>query len=273
MSQRWVNSMDSDALLRLNEAVSNLSADVSEFIKQELNRVQRNEIETKSLNSLVSYVDKEAETRLVSGLSKLIPEAGFITEEDTEDQPDNEYVWVVDPLDGTTNFLYRIPHFSISIALMHNNEPVLACVYEVMQDTAYTAVRGQGAWENNKKIQVSHNPPEEALVVTGFPYEREGGLDERLKVLKYCLTHYRGMRRLGSAALDLAYVAAGKFDIYYENTLNIWDIAAGALLVQEAGGLVSDYQGKQAYLQTGGIVASSPHLHPDILHEVSSNLE
>ncbi len=267
--------MTEGQLYEIRDALSKLCADVSEFIQTEVTRVSGDAIETKSRNSLVSYVDKQAEEMLVKGLSVIVPKAGFITEEETVEQGDSgEYTWVVDPLDGTTNFLYRIPHFSISVALMHMGNPLVACVYEIMQDTSYTAIKNLGAWENGSPIKVQQQKEKaEAMVVTGFPYIREDRLDERLAIFKFCILNYRGVRRLGSAALDLAYVASGKFDIYYENTLNIWDIAAGALLVEEAGGLLSDFSGKKDYLNTGGIIASVPSLHQEILDCVSAHLD
>ena len=246
---------------------------VAQFIKSELHNVSANDIEIKDLNSLVSYVDKEAEEQLVKSLTELLPDTGFITEEETSSKGVKETNWIIDPLDGTTNFLHKIPHFSISVALQHKGNIVMGLVYEIMQDTAFTAVLGGGAWENAKRISVRNLSDEkEAMVVTGFPYKRSLHLDARLEVLKQCILKYRGMRRLGSAALDLAYVASGKIDIYYENTLNIWDIAAGALLVQEAGGVVSDYSGNSDFLSNGSVIATNAHFHSGILDIIEAHL-
>ena len=242
-----------------------LCKEVSDFIKGQLHKVSSEDVETKDMNSLVSYVDKEAEKMIVTALSQLTPEAGFVTEEDTIDQPDKKQVWIVDPLDGTTNFLYKIPHFSISIALMEGDVLTLGIVYEVMLDIPYTAIKGKGAWMGKQPIKVRDNKEmAQALVVTGFPYRRGLDIDASLAVLKYCVMECRGVRRLGSAALDLAYVAAGKIDIYYENALNIWDLAAGALLVTEAGGRMTDYAGGEGYLKSGRIISSNGHLHEKI---------
>jgi len=247
------------------EKLISLCQEVSDFIKGQLNQVSSADVETKDMNSLVSYVDKEAEKMIVSALSVLTPEAGFVTEEDTIDQPDKKQVWIVDPLDGTTNFLHKIPHFSISIALMEEEKIILGIVYEVMLDIPYTAIIGQGAWMGKQPIKVrDNNDMAQAIVITGFPYRRGLDVDASLAVLKYCVMHCRGVRRLGSAALDLAYVAAGKIDIYYENALNIWDIAAGSLLITEAGGRVTDYIGSDNYLKSGRIISSNGHLHAEI---------
>ena len=265
--------MDKDRLFLLKDELTSLCQKVAVFIRDQVNTVSASDIEIKDMNSLVSYVDKEAEKKIVLKLKTLIPEAGFITEENTVKQEDKSLIWIIDPLDGTTNFLHKIPHFSISIALMQEGKVVLGIVYEIMLDNAYTAIRGAGAWENDKKINVTATTDMlNAVVVTGFPYRRDLDIDASLRVLKYCVMHCRGVRRLGSAALDLAYVAAGKIDIYYENALNIWDIAAGALLVEEAGGIMTDYYGEKNYLKQGSIISSNPHLYPSIYATIKENL-
>ena len=265
--------MSPEKLLSIKQDVVDACEGVAAFIREQLDAVTQNDVETKDMNSLVSYVDKEAEKKLVDKLHALYPEAGFITEENTVDQKQKEYMWIIDPLDGTTNFLYKIPHYSISIALQSGEDTLFGIVYEIPSDIAFTAIRGLGAWENDKKIHIgTARPASEALVVTGFPYERETAIDERLSILKHCILMYRGVRRLGSAALDLAYVASKRIDIYYENSLNIWDIAAGALIVQEAGGMISDYQGNNNHLKNGSIIACAAEHHKDILNVITKHL-
>lgn len=250
-------------LLQLKPQLIDLCEDVAEFIRTEMEQVQQSDIETKHINSLVTYVDKNAEIKIVDFLKKLLPVAGFITEEDTITQKQEELVWVIDPLDGTTNFIYKIPHFSISIALMYKGRPILGIVYDVMLKVAYTAAKGNGTYENDRQVFVRNNENTlDAIVVTGFPYKRAPEMmDKSLQMIRYCIDHCRGVRRLGSAALDLAYVASGKLDLYYENTLNVWDLAAGVLLVTEAGGLVTDYQGGKSYLNNGSIIAANPGIY------------
>ena len=265
--------MEVKALYSLKSELEQLSKSVSDFIKSQLNQVASDNVEVKDLHSLVSYVDKHAEEKIVSKLHDLLPEAGFITEENTVAQVSKEYMWIIDPLDGTTNYLHKIPHFSISIALSHNEEVLLGIVYEVMLDNAYVAIKGEGAWENDRPLSVTATEDMiNALVVTGFPYRRGMNIDKSLAVLKYCLMNCRGVRRLGSAALDLAYVASGKIDIYYENALNIWDVAAGGLLVKEAGGIMTDYKGEDNYHKRGSIIASNPHLYKFISEAIKENL-
>lgn len=260
-------------MLALKAQLEKTCTSVGEFIKNEFGQVSRTEIGTKDRNSLVSYVDTEAEKMLVSALSNILPNAGFITEENTVASESRNLMWVIDPLDGTTNFLYSIPHFSISIALLENKDVILGVVYDVMQSRCFSAVKSLGAWENSKPIRVSPRiKKSEALVVTGFPYERELMLKERLAVLHHIIKNYRGLRRLGSAALDLAYVASGRFDIYYENTLNIWDIAAGALLVEEAGGKLTDFSGLPHYLKNGEVIACAPPFYDEIYAVVNTHL-
>lgn len=264
--------MTEEQLLDIQKTVTQLCKDVGQFITTELDRVSADDIEEKDMNSLVSYVDKTAEEKIVATLKTLLPEAGFITEENTVAQEKKDLIWIIDPLDGTTNFLYKIPHFSISIALMENNKLAFGAVFEIMQDTIYTAIRGKGAFENGKPIKVrSTDKLLDAIVVTGFPYKRDHNIDCSLNILKFCVLNCRGVRRLGSAALDLAYVASGKIDIYYENTLNIWDMAAGVLLVQEAGGQISDYSGHSEHLKEGSIVAANKHLYPLIIPVIREN--
>ena len=231
------------------------------FIKDQLGKVEENQIISKDLNSLVSYVDKETEKQLVAALALILPEAGFLTEEETVEQESKRYRWIIDPLDGTTNFLHQIPFFSISVALEVDEELVLGIVYEVNRDECFYAWKGGGCWLNNKQVHVR---PEvnfsHSIIATGFPYYDFTNTDPYLAVLKECITNTRGVRRLGSAALDLAYTACGRFDAFYEITLNAWDVAAGIVLVKEAGGQISDFRGGQNFLYGQEIIAGSPQI-------------
>ena len=265
--------MTTSQLHIFKEELQTICTNVGQFIRTEMNEVTTEQIEEKERNSLVSYVDKEAENLIVKELRQLIPDAGYITEEDSTENSVKENMWIIDPLDGTTNFLYKIPHFCTSIALSVGGEVVLGIVYDIMQQTAYTAIKGEGAWENNIPMRVKPNADQkQAIVGTGFPYKRSDSIDPTMALLKHCILNYRGIRRIGSAALDLAFVAAGKMDIFYERTLNIWDVAAGALLVEEAGGQVTDYWGKDGYLENGTIISSNKILHQDILQAIQDHL-
>jgi len=216
------------------------------------------EIESKGLHDLVSYVDKNAEKRIIEELLILIPESGFIAEEGTNTKKGIEYNWIIDPLDGTTNFIHGIPFFAISIALMRFDELVLGVVLELGRDECFYAWKDGGSFLNGNKISVSkRNNIHGALLATGFPYSDFSRVDEYMKILKWGMENSRGIRRLGSAATDLAYVACGRFDVFWEYNLKPWDVAAGAIIVKEAGGIVTDYKGLDNFLFGQEILASN----------------
>lgn len=241
----------------------------SEFIRSQAGKVTQDHIETKSLNSLVSFVDKTAENILVEGLQKIIPGCGFITEEGTIEQRSAEYTWVIDPLDGTTNFLQQIPVYCISVGLLHEEEIILGVICDIEHRETFYAWRGGGAWRNGHQIHVSERADiTEGVIATGFPYARKNVVPQLTMIFDYFLRHARGIRRLGSAAIDLAYVACGRFDAYYETSLNPWDIAAGILIVEEAGGVVTDFEGKRDMLQTGQVIAGPPGMHREVADQV-----
>ncbi len=233
------------------------------FIRQENGKVTLGQIEQKSLNNLVSYVDKTAEKMLVQDLGPLLPEAVFLTEEQTVRQLDGDLRWIIDPLDGTTNFLHGIPLFSISVALARKGKIVIGIVYDIMQDAMYHACLGKGAFCNGQPIHVSKQKDMgQALLVTGFPYgKNESILKKYIDVFSHLTIHTRGVRRLGSAAIDLAYVAQGRFDGFYEYGLNAWDVAAGTLIVREAGGRVTDFRLGGDFVFGAELIASNHHLH------------
>ena len=240
------------------------------FIRQELGKVGAEDILEKEKHSLVSYVDIETEKQLVGQLQPLVNGACFITEENTQELKANSpYSWIIDPLDGTTNFLKGIPVFSVSIALAYQMEPILGVVYDVMHDECFYAWQHGGSHVNGNKMQVSQTPTlEESVIATGFPYKR-GYMPNLSKVLTEVLHHSRGIRRLGSAAIDLAYTACGRFDGYYETRLNAWDIAAGIVLIREANGRVTNFKNQpQGILQAHHIVASNGSIHDELLQIV-----
>ena len=231
---------------------------IGDFISGELGSVKTGEIETKALNSLVSYVDKEAETQLVRGLQKILPEAVFLTEEETVEQKEGIYRWIIDPLDGTTNFLHQLPFFSISVGLEHKGQLVMGIIYEPIRRECFYGWKGGGAFLNGSPIQVSNTAKlSDALLATGFPYYDYSGIKAYLSALEKFMASSRGIRRLGSAALDLAYVACGRFDAFFEYSLNPWDVAAGAFLVTEAGGRVTDFSGGDDFLYGKQIIAAN----------------
>ena len=228
------------------------------FMAEERKTFDDSKIETKGVHDLVSYVDKTSEIRIINELQKLLPEAGFIAEEGTNNKRGERYNWVIDPLDGTTNFIHGLPIYSVSIALIDGNEPVLGVVYEVGHDECFYAWKNGGAFLNGQPIKVSNRSEiGNALLATGFPYSDFSRLDSYVEMFKWAMTSARGVRRLGSAAADLAYVACGRFDAFWEYDLKPWDVAAGVILVTEAGGKVTDYKGGSDYLFGREIVATN----------------
>jgi len=258
MTERDYSEICKNVLLIVRQA--------SDFISGEFGKVQLQDIEAKEKNSLVSYVDKTAEEILVEGLEKLLPEAAFLTEEETTAQKNGNIRWIIDPLDGTTNFLHNIPHFSVSVSLEVNNELVIGIVEEINRKEAYYAWKSGGAFMNGDPIRVKNNSKiSDAVLATGFPYIIDDA-SPILNTLEYWIHNTRGIRRNGSAALDLAYVARGIFDFYYETTLNAWDVAGGTVIVREAGGKVSDFAGSDNFINNGRLLASNGLLHNDILN-------
>ena len=225
------------------------------FIKGEASGFTQDKIETKGLHDFVSYVDKEAELQLVEHLGKILPEAGFITEENTVSER-KELTWVVDPLDGTTNFIHGVPCYSISIALLDGDEVILGIIHEINLMETFWAWKGSPAYLNGKIIHTSSvSTLEDSLLVTGFPNRDYSRLDEYMELFRYFMETTHGVRRFGSAAVDLAYVACGRCEGFYEYGLSAWDVAAGALIVQAAGGKVTDFSGGDHYIFGEEIIA------------------
>ena len=227
----------------LSLQVADIARRAGQFIRQEAATFDLASVEHKGLHDMVSYVDQQTEKQLVDELHALLPEAGFITEEGTEAKArTEEYNWIIDPLDGTTNFIHGLPAYCVSVALMHRTELVVGVVYEVNQDECFRAALGGGAFCNEKPIHVSAAADlHQSLVATGFPYYSFDKLDAYLKIMGAFMQSTHGVRRVGSAALDLAYVAAGRFEAYFEFNINSYDVAAGILLVREAGGHVTQF--------------------------------
>ncbi|MFN4079431.1 MAG: inositol monophosphatase family protein [Saprospiraceae bacterium] len=230
----------------------------AQFIREQSDRIHDLEVEEKFHNGLVSFVDRRAEELLVEGLSALLPQAGFLTEEATVPQRDAALRWVIDPLDGTTNFLYDLPHYAVSVALCLGREPLLGVVEHVPRSEQYYARKGGGAWMNERPIRASARPTlANALVATGFPYHNPARIGGWTGALTEFLGAARGVRRYGAAALDMAWLACGRFDVFFEYGLNPWDVAAGALLVQEAGGRTSDFAGTGNGVWDGEMLAAN----------------
>ena len=245
----------------------------STFIQQEAALFSRDKIEYKDLNNLVSYVDKEAEKLIVEGLTQILPEASFITEEGTTGQePDPEALnWIIDPLDGTTNFIHGIPAYCVSVGLARGKDLLLGVIHQPSLDEMFYGWKDGGAYLNGKRLQVSTvGSLAESLIATGFPYYKFEKQKRYMYILELLMQKTHGIRRMGAAAVDLAYVAAGRFDGFYEYNLNSWDMAAGVLLIKEAGGTVTDFNGGDNYLFGGDIIAGSGG-HAELVATIKSN--
>lgn len=249
---------------RIEQQTIELVKEVGRFIREQRAQFDASKIEHKGLHDYVSYVDKGSERQLVDGLSKILPGSGFIVEENTAGHSTEENIWIIDPLDGTTNFLHNVYPFAISVALQHKGELVLGIVYELGRNELFHSA-GNGAFCNGQPISAAAAPDlEQSLIVTGFPISKYGRLDGHVNTVKEIVLHSQGIRRTGSAASDLAYVACGA-DGYFEYGLNPWDVAGGAFIAQQAGAIVSDYRGGTDYLFDGEILAASKNVYPRLL--------
>ncbi len=255
----------------LNIAVRAARA-AGKVIARALDHVDSLSVSEKSRNDFVTEVDRRAEQEIIRTIQRAYPNHAIMAEESGE-QSGDEFQWIIDPLDGTTNFLHGIPQFAVSIALRHRGRLEHAVIYDPVKDEMYTASRGGGAQLNDRRLRVSKRKTiKGALLGTGFPFREEQDLSLFLETLKAMVPDTAGIRRPGSAALDLAYVAAGRYDGFWEFGLKPWDMAAGVLLITEAGGMVSDFDGGDGFLDSGNILASNLKLHPILLSRVQTGL-
>jgi myo-inositol-1(or 4)-monophosphatase len=264
--------LTSAQLSQLLDQTRKIAEGVGTFIEKERLHFSMDRVEHKGFNDLVSYVDKEAEKQLVAQLQAIFPEAGFITEEGTNTTQGEVYNWVIDPLDGTTNFIHGLPVFAVSIGFMEQDEVVLGVVYEVNRKESFYAYKGGGAFCNGIPLKVSGAPTLSAsLISTGFPYYQFDLIDRYLNIMKSLMQKTHGLRRLGSAAVDLCYVAAGRSEGYFEYNLNSYDVAAGIILVQEAGGKVTDFEGGRDYIFGRHVVATNHSIHEELMEVIAAH--
>ncbi len=251
------------------EQTTNLCKETGQFIRESGKSFVKEKIESKGKHNFVTDVDKNAEQKLVAALGKIIPGSGFIAEEGTSSKEGELYNWIVDPLDGTTNFIHGAPPVAISIALMEKKEIVVAVVYEIFLDECFYTYKGGKAFLNGEDIRVSDTHAlSGSLIATGFPYQNFKRIRSFMQSLEYLFNNTHGVRRLGSAATDLAYVACGRYDGFYEYNLNPWDVAAGIFLIRQAGGKIGDFRGGDNYLFGGEIVAGNSHIYEEFLKTI-----
>lgn len=256
--------LDGKSLATLLPEVEKVVIKAAEFIAREAATFSTDKVEYKGTNDLVSYVDRETERLLVHGLSAVLPSAAFITEEGTVEQwqagqQADQASWIIDPLDGTTNFTHGLPPYAVSVGLAYQGKMVLGVVCEVTRMEVFAAALGHGATRNgNPLVMPAVQELKHSLLATGFPYNNFWGVNQYLDILHQLMKECHGLRRMGSASVDLCYVAAGRFQGFFEYNLSAWDVAAGALIVQEAGGTVTDFKGYDNWLFGRQIIAAGP---------------
>lgn len=258
-------------LEQITAQMCNIAKEAGDFIRQEALNFSMEHVELKGKSDLVSYVDKETEKLVVEKLGKLLPDAGFITEEGTIRREQKELTWIIDPLDGTTNFVHGLPTYAVSLALMQGDKVMAGVVYEINRDECFSAFQGGGAYLNGVQIHVtSASSISEGLFATGFPIHNFEKLDQYLAILNELMKNAHGLRRVGSAATDMAYVACGRYEGFFEYNLSPWDVAAGVILVQEAGGKVSDFSGGDQAIFGREMVAAGP-VHAELLEVIKKH--
>jgi len=226
-------------------------------------------VRTKAANDFVTQVDRAAEEAIIDIVRKAYPEHGFVAEESGSTSPNAEYRWIIDPIDGTTNFIHGFPQYGVSIGIEHRGALAHAVVYDPVKNELFTASKGRGAFLNDRRVRVSKcTRLHEALVGTGFPFREVSRLDLYVRQLARLMQTSAGVRRAGAASLDLAYVACGRLDAFWELGLSPWDMAAGTLLIQEAGGLVADLNGEAGFMESGDICAGTPKIFPALLESL-----
>jgi len=262
------NKMNLDNII---SSVKEIAISTGNFINNERDVFNISDKEKKGKHNFVTYVDKESEIRIINYLHKLLPEAGFIAEEGTSKKTNENLNWVIDPLDGTTNFIHGMPPFAISIALLYKEKPILGVIYEIGLNECFSAHIESKSFLNNKEIKVSEiHSVNESLIATGFPYTNFSRLKEYFDTMNYFMRNSHGLRRLGSAATDLAYVACGRCDAFYEYGLNAWDVAAGCIIIEQAGGKIADFNGKNNYIFGNDIVATNNNIHNEFVKIINN---
>jgi len=253
----------------LTEKVCRIAREVGAYIREERKGFQTSKIERKHDHDYVSYVDKTSEDKIVGELRKVLPEAGFVTEEGSAAYNDEQYVWIVDPLDGTTNYVHGYMPYAVSIALCKGTEIQLGVVYEVWHDECFYAWKDGGAWLDGKPINVSNLPVNEALLGIELPYDSDAYRQTALRLISHFYGYAGGIRMNGSAAMALCYVAAGRMDGWIEKYIGRWDYMAGAIIIEEAGGKVTDFKGSADYKLGNEIIASNGIIHEDLIKAVN----
>jgi myo-inositol-1(or 4)-monophosphatase len=266
---RIQQSMNSDLMQGFLKTAVSAARLAGDIIIKNLGHLSKEDIQTKQAFDFVTKVDRWSEAVIMQTIRDKFPSHRFLTEETLKQEDTGDYRWIIDPLDGTTNYIHSYPMFSVSIGLEFQSEVILGVVFDPLRDELFHALKDKGAFLNNHRISASAvSLLENSLISTGFPFRKKEMIDLYLKAFKGIFSGASDIRRAGSAAIDLAYIAAGRFEGFFELALSPWDIAAGDLLITEAGGLITDFGGGREYLTTGNIVAGNSHVHSEILEVV-----
>jgi len=240
-----------------------------EILLEHFRKIKKEQIIAKRQNDFVTFVDKEAEKKIIEMIWNRFPQHQILGEELGEGGGEGKFCWIVDPLDGTTNYIHGFPMFSVSIAVKKEGHTIVGVVYDPLRGDTFSAQKGKGAYLNGNKIKVSSTKNfADAFLATGFPFREKGLLKIYLECFEEIFRKGGGMRRVGSAALDLCYTACGCFDGFWELRLNPWDIAAGEIILKEAGGIVSDLHGKDKYSLSGNIIGANPYIHKELVETI-----
>ncbi len=243
--------------------------EAGDLISEHIGRVSDSWVQTKGPSDFVTEIDKRCEQLIMDAIRKNFPDHHIMSEETANEGLQPGYTWVIDPVDGTTNFIHGFPFVAVSVAVCKEKEPVLGYVLDPVRKELFWAKKDAGAWLDGSRLRtLGKIEPEAALIATGFPFRTKDFIDEYLRAFKSIFLRVSGIRRAGAAALDLAYVAAGRVDGFWEAGLKAWDIAAGALLIREAGGIISDFWGEDNFLVNGNVVGGAPAIHPFLLEQV-----
>ena len=254
---------------QLTQSVCQVAREAGAYIRKERASFSVDKVERKHAHDYVSYVDKGSEQLIVKALRELLPEAGFITEEGSAGHTDEQYVWVVDPLDGTTNFIHGFAPYAVSIALCKGHQIVVGVVYEIVSDECYYAWQNGGAWVNEQPLHVGKSEINDALLCLQLPYNSDAYKPVISRLIQHFYGNVGSIRMIGSAAIALCYVAAGRLDAYAERYIGQWDYMAGALIVQEAGGHVTNYAGEDYFMEGDSVVATNGVVHQELLRAVA----
>lgn len=260
-------------LEKITNEVRILAIEIGNFLRKECGLFDKKQVEQKGLHDYVSYVDRESEKRIIAKLREILPQAGFIAEEGSASYKSEEFCWIIDPLDGTTNFIHGNAPFCVSIALRNKKELLLGVVYEVCRNECFWAWKGSKAYLNGNEIHVSEiNSMNDAFIELGFPYQAKRSKAFMLDIINQLYGYVGGLRVQGSAAAELCYIAAGRFEARMEAFLGPWDIAAGAIILEQAGGKISTFRGEADFYSGKEVLATNGKIHEELLQIVQKSI-